>query len=193
MPLDCLHMTVLEISHSLTPCSLAALVAELEPSVPKFERFFQNHLARLVKPKLSFDDTAVALTYVPAAGESSDGQTIDDSYTYLHLRRDLLNLCQDQNVEVNARYASASCHLTIARFMTDKDHCSTGKPDRAAMSSWVSAIQQMNELLAEKYWPREGISPEAGTWIVGAQKDLEIRKGTLWYGGGQSLNAGPGL
>ena len=186
-------MTVLEISHSLTPCSLAALVAELKPSVPKFERFYQERPARLVKPRLSFDDTAIALTYLPAASESSVGEAVDDSYTYLHLRRDLLNFCQDQNVEVNARYASASCHLTIARFTTDKDHCSTGKPDRAAMISWVSAIEQLNELLAEEYWPCEGILPEAGTWIVGAQRDLEIRKGTLWYGGGQSLDVGSGL
>jgi hypothetical protein len=113
--------------------------------------------------------------------------------TYLHLRRDLVNFCQELNIEVNARYATTSCHLTVARLITAEDHCSGGNPDPAAMATWVSAIEEMNELLVKEHWPREGIAPEAGNWIVGQQRGLDIREGTLWYGGGQSVEVGPGL
>ena len=191
MPQDCLHMTVLEIAHSLTPEALAALVDKIKPHMSEIASFLTEYPTRLLKPMLSFDDTAVALSYVPAAGEISDGKGTDDQYTYLHLRRDLINLCRECRLEVNARYASPSCHLTIARFVTKETQSSGVTSKCSAIKSWVSVIEELNEMLARDYWP-QGAESDAGTWIVGAQRGLDIREGTLWYGGGTSLHVGSG-
>lgn len=191
MPPDCLHMTVLEVAHSLTPQALAALVCRTKPFAQKLTRFPLDRPTRLVKPMLSFDNAAVALSYVPAAGEISDGRLSHNNYTYLHLRRDLFNICREHGVDVAARYATASCHLTIARFITDRDHCSGGKPDRATMASWVNTIEEMNQFLVEEYWPHEGAVKQAGDWVIGGERGFDIREGTLWYGGGRSLAIEP--
>src|ERR1700726_3385741 len=112
-------MTVLEIIHSETPDVVAFGVQKLQPYISQLSNYTLAHRARLVKPKLSIDDGTVALTFVPAAGESSN---VNGNYTYLHLRRDLLHLCHQHGVDVKARYATTSCHVTIARFTSTQDH-----------------------------------------------------------------------
>ena len=186
-------MTVLELAHSLTPEALATLVSKTKPFMMEIASFFAKTRTRLVKPMLSFDDTAVALSYVPAAGEVSNGhQPVIDDYTYLHLRRDLTDLCVKRGLKVNARYASPSCHLTIARFVTRGNQSSNVESGCPTMASWVGAIESLNGMLAEDYWPHHGVTPQTGIWNVGAERGLDIREGTLWYGGGTSLHVGPG-
>ncbi|EAW25191.1 uncharacterized protein NFIA_106800 [Aspergillus fischeri NRRL 181] len=191
-PQDCLHMTVLVVAYYLTPGELAATVPRLMPSLRKVAGFHEAHRARLVKPRLSFSDSGVALSYVPAAGEITDDRAMDESYTYLHLRRDIFNLCRGQVLDVNAQHPPTSCHITVARFVTTEDHSSGSKPDHTAIAAWVSAIEKINEMIAMEYWPRGGTAPEAGNWIIGEDRGLDIREGTTWYGGGRSLEFPPG-
>jgi len=106
MPQDCLHITVLEITHSKTTEEIQQLVDVMHSKIPSITNYTFDHRARLVKPMIGFDASALALSFVPAAGEPSNrGRTKDDdSYTYHHLRRDLYSLCQDTGVTVDSRY-----------------------------------------------------------------------------------------
>ncbi|MCJ1389785.1 transport between ER and Golgi ATPase protein [Xylographa bjoerkii] len=194
MPADCLHMTTLEITHSLTAPEIEALVESLLPSAQMITDYTLNHRAKLVKPMISYDATAIALSFVPATEDVEDGaESHDNSYTYHHLRRDIYGLSQSAGVTIASRYTIPSAHLTIARFVTQEDFVSKDAGallyDSRKMKTWISTIESLNEWLMENYWPKAGYSiPEGGQWIVGQEKGLDFRKGTLWYGGGETVN-----
>ena len=199
MPADCLHMTTLEITHSLTAPEIEVLVEALLPSATLITDYTLNHRARLVKPMISYDASAIALSFVPASGEIVDGlENHDDSYTYHHLRRDIYSLSKSAGVTVASRYTVPSAHMTIARFVTQEDFVTRDATilsyDSSKMKRWVDAIESVNNWLVESYWPKVGNTiPERGQWIVGQEKGLEFRKGTLWYGGGETVRLGTGF
>jgi len=198
MPADCLHMTTLEITHSLTAPEIEVLVETLLPSAKLITDYTLDHRARLVKPMISYDASAVALSFVPSSGEIVDGLEIhDDSYTYHHLRRDIYGLSKSAGVTVASRYTVPSAHLTIARFVTQADFCTKNASalvyDPPKMKIWIDTIEAINKWLAEDYWPKgDNTIPEGGQWIVGQEKGLDFRKGTLWYGGGETVRLGAG-
>lgn len=190
---------------------------------------------------LSYDSAAIALSFVPAAGEnfsfshsssrpsqpaqSTDEQhqanpepevRQDDSYTYHHLRRSLYELCVEAGVEVASRYTVPSAHLTIARFITQKDisapRANNGKAQpvqddeikieavsvaKEKVQMLVDNIEAINARLQDEYWPKKGreeaVIKNGGEWIVGEEKGLDCRKGTLWYGGGETIRLGKGF
>ena len=200
---------------------------------------------------LSYDSAAVALSFVPAAatttteGESADGEGEEEpNYTYHHLRRDIYNLCKSTGVQIASRYTVPSAHLTIARFLTQRDilpssssssssHSQeahhnddtideldeTYKPaiDHEKLHRLVGKLEGLNLWLQREYWPSSLTSEEAGSadggqqqekeeeketkrvktsrseWIVGQEKGLDFRKGTLWYGGGETVYLGKGF
>ena len=199
MPLDCLHMTVLEITHSKSEAEIEGLVDIMKEKIPEIANFTTDHRARLVKPQLSYDAAAIALSFLPATWDS-DGYT-SDSYTYHHLRRDVYDLCCESGVEVASRYTVPSAHLTIARFVNQKDiirsegSTSGSDFDSAKICELLDALQENNRQLQLDMWSTE--VPYnirlAGQWTVGEEKGLDCRKGTLWYGGGQSLHVGRGF
>ncbi|KAK3045627.1 hypothetical protein LTS18_013660, partial [Coniosporium uncinatum] len=94
MPLEHLHMTALEITHSRTKAEIQTLVEQLKPAVSKIVNYTLDHRARLIKPMIGYDASAIALSFVPAAGEAlPEARAVtDDAYTYHHLRRDLFAL-----------------------------------------------------------------------------------------------------
>ena len=203
MPPDCLHMTALEITHSKKEAEIEQLVKVMEGKIPEITDFTCHHHARLVKPMLSYDAAAIALSFVPAAGEGSPGEGSPhiDTFTYHHLRRDLYDLCSKTGVEIASRYTVPSSHLTIARFVTQKDIAkpSAGAldnvPDPEKICKLVEVLDDINRDLRTELWSEES-SKDCGTsdgiWTVGDEKGLECRKGTLWYGGGQRLHLGRG-
>lgn len=107
MPLPNLHMTALEITHSLTAPEIHSLVETMQPIIPTMCNYLLDHHAPLVKPILSYDSSALALSFLP--DECS-------SYTYHHLRRDLYDLATggytDPKVKIESRYVVPSAHIT---------------------------------------------------------------------------------
>ena len=196
MPVECLHMTVLEITHSKTATEIEHLVNNMEGKVPEITDFTYTHRARLVKPMLSYDAAAIALSFLPAAGEGlPEEKAADaDAYTYHHLRRDMYGLCKSAGVEVASRYVVPSSHLTIARFVTQQDISSKdGKGvDHGKAEVLVGKLEEINADLRSEYWSADGLTSE-GSWTVGEEKGLDYRRGTLWYGGGHSHHVGKGF
>lgn len=197
MPEDCLHMTALEITHSLTKPEIDALVEQIQPHAHSITDFTFDHRCRLVKPMVSFDAQALALSWLPAVNEPSKDpsrETQTESYTYHHLRRDLFTLASRTGVTVASRYVIPSAHLTIGRFIEKSDfETGNGGVDREKVAELVEQIDKINSWLEENFWPQEGNVKEGGEWLVGEEKGLDFRKGTLWYGGGETVTLGKGF
>jgi len=195
MPLPNLHLTALEVTHSLTPPALADIVSQIEPIIPALTDFPHDpsHRARLIKPLLSFDSAAVALSFLPAAGEglsiAGDRRPEDDKYTYHHLRRSLFELSTTSGVAIESRYVVPSAHLTVGRFISQKDHDSPEK-----MQNWIGEIEAVNESLKLAFWPSDEPGQRKGLeWVVGEGLGLDAREGRLWYGGGNTIRIGKGF
>lgn len=176
MPRDNLHMTVLEITHSKTPETIAGLVAQMQPSLQEIVDWPREHRTVLVKPMLSYDAAALAISFVPAA----DGE--EASYTYHHLRRDFYKLGVDSGVVIASRYTVPSAHITIGRFVTTRNHAPDGPLE---MERWVERIEEVNRWLEEE-WAQF-------RWVVGEERGIDCRIGRLWYGGGESVVVGEGF
>ncbi|KAL6702999.1 hypothetical protein ACN47E_010354 [Coniothyrium glycines] len=197
MPQDNLHITVLEITHSKTAPEIQQLVEAVRDKVPAITEYTLSHRARLIKPFIGFDASALALSFVPAAGEGLHaGRTVDaDTFTYHHLRRDVFNACREAGLEVDSRYVVPSSHLTIGRFIKPEDLAQEGgSPDLGKMKALVAKIEEINAWLEKEFWPEnnDGQIPDGGEFMVGEEKGLDCRTGTLWYGGGESVHRGRG-
>lgn len=198
MPIPNLHLTALEITHSLSEPEIIAIVDDLGPIVAEqMTDYTYKHRSRLIKPMISYDGAAVALSFLPAAGEGlpiafpsdmSRRTKKDDSYTYHHLRRDLFDIASNTGVNVNSRYVIPSSHITIGRFLTQENHDSPEK-----MVQFINRIEEINVWLEKEFWPSEGERKKEGEWIVGQERGLDFRMGTLWYGGGRTVRLGKGF
>jgi hypothetical protein len=199
MPIDNLHMTAMEVAHSLTAEEIDSLVKALLPKSKEIADLSKR--ARLIKPMLSYDSAALALSFVPAAGEGliHARTAADDHYTYHHFRRDLYAAITAAGVNVGSRYVVPSAHLTIARF--NSPNVFGGDPmdaeatlDMKKRKHWIHEIELINDWLHNEFWPQEDHPIKAGgEWIVGEEKGLDFRKGTLWYGGGETIYLGKGF
>jgi hypothetical protein len=201
-PPDFLHTTVLEIASSRTSLEVDSFVSHLEQSglIPGLVNYTFNHRARLVKPVVSFDAAAMALSFVPAAGEPSrwSRSADDDKYTYHHLRRDLYAGVAATGLQLKPRYLVPSAHITIARFVTHDGFLleklgAGGEPafDCERVAALVDKIEQINQKIQAKYWPGENRTVSAGAeWIVGEETGLELCKGPCWYGEGEKVLVG---
>ena len=199
MPIENLHMTALEMVHSRTAVEVNEIVTTMSAKISEITDHAFTHRARLIKPMLSYDTAAIALSFVPAAGESSpDGrQSSEDAYTYHHLRRDLYDLSKSTGAKVDSRYVVPSAHLTIARFVTQADISLSEDdetPDPLKVQKLLDFIEMINANLRRSHWPRHDQPIEVGgEWIVGQERGFDCRKGTLWYGGGQTVRLGKGF
>lgn len=180
MPTHRMHMTTLELAHSQTSDEIAGLVSTIRPAIPSLANLTFTHRARLVRPVISYDLSAMALSFVPAA-EGNDG------YTYHHLRRDLFEAVKKTGVEIGSRYVVPSAHITLGRYLSQEDHATA-----PARQNWIQAIEEINKWLETQIW--DSVDGEFnGEWVVGQERGLEVREGTLWYGGGRTLMVGEGF
>jgi hypothetical protein len=194
MPQLNLHMTAMEVTHSQTHEQIDSLVEKLSPAASAIADYTFDHRVRLVKPMVSYDAQALALSLLPAVGEG--GRSLDkDKYTYHHLRRDLFEQIQAAGVKVGSRYVIPSAHLTIARFITKKDfEAADGKVDHAKIERLIAMIDDINQWLQKEFWPKEnGEIQDGGDWIVGEEKGLDFHMGRLWYGDGERVHLGKGF
>jgi hypothetical protein len=181
MPLPNLHLTALELCHSLTPAGIESIITTLTSSTAaQITDYTCTHRSRLIKPTLSYDTAAIALSFLPAAGKPGD------EFTYHHLRRDLFNIAKDK-VQVDSRYVVPSSHVTVGRFLGQGDH-----DTREKREAWIRKIDEVNGWLEREYWGKDGEVKEF-VWVVGMEKGLDFRKGTLWYGGGETVRLGKGF
>lgn len=198
MPMHRMHLTALEVAFSKTPEEIAALVSMLRPAVPSIANHTHSHRSRLVKPMISYDLSAFAVSFLPASGEhpispppvapdTTEGVTQGDAYTYHHLRRDLFEKVKAAGIEVGSRYQVPSAHITLGRYLSDEDH---DTPEKRA--KWIKAIDEINEWLEKEIWDRED-AEFVGEWVVGQERGLDIRNGSLWYGGGRTIMLGEGF
>jgi hypothetical protein len=190
-----MHLTTLEVAHSKTAEEIASLVSRIRPAIPALTGLTFTRRSRLVKPMLSYDLSAIALSFLPAAGEEvvspapaaapADG-TETDSYTYHHLRRDVFNMASE-SVAIGSRYVVPSAHITLGRYLTQKDHETPEMREH-----WIRTIEDINVWLEKEVWD-VGDGQFIGEWIVGQERGLDARCGTLWYGGGRTIMTGEGF
>ncbi|KAH6842580.1 RNA ligase/cyclic nucleotide phosphodiesterase [Chaetomium sp. MPI-CAGE-AT-0009] len=208
MPPHRMHLTTLEIAHSQTAQGIADLVSSMRPVIPALTGVTFTRRSRLVKPVISYDLSAVAVSFLPASGEEvvspvavppvsetataaqpdqSNGTEMEgDDYTYHHLRRDVFNMAS-KSVPIGSRYVVPSAHITLGRYLTQEDHDTPEKRER-----WIQTIEEVNKWLEDEVWDiKDG--EFIGEWIVGQERGLEARCGTLWYGGGRTILAGEGF
>lgn len=207
MPPQRMHMTALEITHSRTPEEIGALVTQMRPVIPTIASYTYKHRSRLVKPMLSYDLAAIALSFLPAAGEDVlspppvaphpaaiahpgvGGRQVaeTDLYSYHHLRRDIFDISGFSGVSIASRYVVPSAHITLGRYLDQDDHLTPGM-----RSKWVKTIDDINKWLETQVWDKRD-AEFIGEWIVGQERGLEARSGPLWYGGGRCVVVGEGF
>ncbi|KAL4807389.1 RNA ligase/cyclic nucleotide phosphodiesterase [Aspergillus unguis] len=204
-PPDSLHITTLEIASSRTQDEIDAIAAKLieKGTAEKLVNYTAdiNHRACLIKPMISYDASAMALSFLPAAEEftGTAKKESSDSCTYHHLRQGLADLVLESGTGLAARYVVPSAHVTIARFVTqDGFLLKSGEVDRDMVAALVSRIERINEKLRRKYWPGTGQDGEddsisEGEWVIGQEQGLEFNKGASWYGGGEKVLIGKGF
>ncbi|KIW03123.1 uncharacterized protein PV09_05766 [Verruconis gallopava] len=184
MPIENLHITILEITHSKTAGEIEALKQQVGPVADRIVNYGRTpgHQAKLIKPMVGFDASALAITFVPATGRGRD-------FSYHHLRRDVFDIVTGAGLKVDSRYVVPSAHLTIGRFITQRDFAKEdGTVDAAKMKRFVDAIDDINSWLQAEFWPNDGSSDDgAGSWTVGETAPIVLRWGTVWYGGGESM------
>ncbi|CAM1501073.1 Fc.00g102350.m01.CDS01 [Cosmosporella sp. VM-42] len=198
MPMHRMHLTTLEVAFSKTPEEIASLVSTLRPSIPDIVNYPYSHRSRLVKPMISYDLSAFAVSFLPAAGEAplspdpvepnaTEGITQGDEYTYHHLRRDVFDKVQAGGVEVGSRYQVPSAHITLGRYLNHNDHDTPEKRGK-----WIEAIDRINKWLEAEVWDQKD-AEFIGEWVIGQERGLDARNGTLWYGGGRTIMLGEGF
>ncbi|KAJ0368973.1 hypothetical protein COL154_002370 [Colletotrichum chrysophilum] len=196
-----MHLTTLEVTHSKTPEEIARLTDTMRSAIPYITDYTYTHRARLVKPQISHDLSAFAVSFLPAAGEPSAGGPSSpaptaaqtpvvggDAYSYHHLRRDVFDLAQSTGVQIESRYQVPSAHITLGRFLGGADHATP-----AARRRWVEAIEEINGWLESEVWGSHEEGGWCGEWVVGQERGLDARNGPLWYGGGRTIRLGEGF
>ncbi|KFY59124.1 hypothetical protein V497_04508 [Pseudogymnoascus sp. VKM F-4516 (FW-969)] len=147
-----------QITHSRPASAIPPIISALSPVINSIIKAPGKSPSRLIRPLISFDAAALALSFVPVA---------DEKYSYHHLRRDLFALASSTGVDVGSRYVVPSAHATLGRFIYGEDHDSKEK-----LEKWVEAIEKINEWLVETYWGDNGLE-----WVV--DQDLVLRDGRL--------------
>ncbi|KAJ5707311.1 hypothetical protein N7488_007112 [Penicillium malachiteum] len=163
----CLWLTPQEQLH-MTTC-------EMKLPLQQISNYTIDRNPRLVRPIVSYDDTAFALSFIPAAENDKD------AFTYHHLREDLWRAAGHSGYKMESRYNVPSAHLTIARFAVPPGADKSEKLDDLCTrtAGIVEKIEDINQELTSSDWRRFG-SSSRGEWILGYERGLEVNKGSSW-------------
>jgi len=196
MPPQNLHMTTLEIVSGKTAPDVEEVATFLQANAPLQElvNYTVTHRAHLGHPVVSYDASALALSFVPIFEDSTEKAEVrSGSYSYHHLRSDLYDQVTQSGCQIGARYSVPSAHITIARFVIPVG--STHEEELAALGErvvkLVERLEDINQELRSNDWTRFG-SPSRGEWTVGQERGLEFNKGVAWYGTGEKVLVGEG-
>jgi hypothetical protein len=197
------HLTVLELSHRHSVPQLQATydaltketaqaMTNIPSSLPKCQTI------RLVKPFLSFDEKAVAVTFVPDASNASyatNGYASDeddkvhdsDHFTYQHLRSEMHKLAMKSGIKIDTCYTTATAHITLGRFIGDSvfapssvNHDADGANDddtQTRTRNFVKLVQEINKELESSLWGEDGMK-----WVIAGDKGLECQFGYVKWG-----------
>lgn len=191
-------MTALEITPARTAPEIDELVAFLQANAPLQEivNYTLTHRARLGCPIVSYDASALALSFVPITEdpESACAGAKNSSYTYHHLRSDLYDMVTRSGCQIGARYNFPSAHLTIARFTVPVGGNSSETLESLCerAGKLVEKIEDINLKLTSNHWKRFG-HPSRGEWIVGQERGLQLNRDRSWYGAGNVVLIGEGF
>ena len=189
-PQENLHMTTSELLSSCSESEVDEVSAIVQPtlSIEETMSYTLTHSTRLIRPVISYDATAFALIFVPAAEKTID------AYTYHHLRRDMWDIMSKSECQIGSRYYLPSAHVTIARFAIppEADRSKTLEDLCGRATVMVKKIESINQILESTDWKQFG-SPSRGEWVVGHERGLEFNKGCSWYGGGEAVYVGQGF
>ena len=183
MPRDSLHITALEVTHSTTYSAVESLIVSIGLSLlEKMVAWPKGKGVRLGKPLLSYDKAALAISFLPLEGGK------DKSYTYHHLRRDLWGVLEEEGFDVDSRYIVPSAHVTVGRFFRREGNEAEEPGEvQEKMKRWIGVIDSINDWLekeGENYMRGENGQADP-FWEM--ESPLVLRKGRLWYGGGDSV------
>ncbi|KAJ6014950.1 Ribosomal protein L44e [Penicillium herquei] len=177
-PQENLHMTTCEMISAQSASKMDEVVSLLQKKLPlqRIASYTVIKNPRLVRPIVSYDDTAFALSFVPAAENDKD------DFTYHHLRRDIWHFASTwSDYRFESRYNVPSAHLTMARFAVPPGADKSEKLDDlcARTAAIVEKIEDINQQLTSNDWGRFG-SSSRGEWILGHERGLEVNKGRSW-------------
>ena len=221
MPSYRMHMTTLEISHSQTPSKIASLLARFRPSIPEIVCYPYaglHHRPRLVKPLISHDLAAVALSFLPAAAADDNEPVLsppgvpdtDAEYAAMAgggrespavLKREkehdfytYHHLRRDLYalVEMSGVKASSRYVVPSAHITLARFLSQDDHNTQERRGAWVRKIDEINEWLQAELWSKTH-HDFVGEWCVGQEKGLDCRTGALWYGGGRTVMLGEGF
>ncbi|KAJ5316104.1 hypothetical protein N7476_006411 [Penicillium atrosanguineum] len=197
MPAENLHMTTLEMVSGKKQPDVDEVTAFLQANAPLQElvNYTLTHRARLGRPVVSYDASALALSFLPVFEDAGKmNEAVNDSYSYHHLRRDLYDRVTQSGCQIGARYCVPSAHITIARLVIPVG--STHEEELAALEGnvvkLVERLEDINQELRSNDWKRFG-HPSRGEWTVGQEQGLELNKGVAWYGTGEKVLIGQGF
>lgn len=197
MPPQNLHMTTLEMVSAKTAQDVDQVAAFLQANAPLQElvNYTLTHRARLGRPVVSYDASALALSFLPVFEDTEKTTGAGNgTYSYHHLRSDLYDRITQSGCQIGARYSVPSAHITIARFVVPIG--STHEEELAALGErvvkLVERLEDINQELRSDEWKRFG-SPSRGEWTVGQERGLELNKGVAWYGTGERVLIGQGI
>jgi hypothetical protein len=156
IPESWLHLTALEICHAKPADEVEVLAKLVAPALSKILEVADSDLT-LYKPMVSFDQRAVALSFISKPPTSQ--------ITY---REALFNVVQNNTppeVSPSSRYSVPSAHVTMIRFID--------KLDPTQVQSLISTIQSINRDIAD--------APIEWEFKPGTS---QCHYGRTWYGKG---------
>ncbi|KAJ5733464.1 Ribosomal protein L44e [Penicillium malachiteum] len=169
-PQEQLHMTTCEMVSAQSASKVDEVASLFQQKLPlqRISNYTIDRNPRLVRPIVSYDDTAFALSFIPAA------ESDKDAFTYHHLREDLWRAAGHSGYRMESRYNVPSAHLTIARFAVPPGADKSEKLDDLCTrtAAIVEKIENINQELTSSDWRRFG-SSSRGEWILGYERGLE--------------------